>query len=311
MDVILTIDVESYTGNYEREVHADGLGLKFIIDACRRHQAVGTFFVESLGATRWGREPLLHIVNTLQRAGQEVQLHLHPVTARIDGFADEEDVLCHRDLATQTMLMRRGLEELRACGATAVTAFRAGDLGANADTLRAMAACGLQISANRDLDQKSSIRSQLNEHFPARNDLSARDGIIDIPVTALRSPVPQLDGPYRHLEISAMGLQEMCDGLRRLADAGYACAGILTHPGEFFRYRGRRPIAIEKNRRRLEGLLAFVSSQPDLRMVTVGQAAARADIPTQSPPEVTARPLWSWLRVWEQALDRLQARSAR
>ena len=109
MHVILTVDVESYTGDYEREVWADGLGLPFILDACRRHGVVATWFVEALGATRWGRAPLRRIVEKLRLEGQDVQLHLHPVVARIDGFEDREDVLCHRDLATQTMLIERVL----------------------------------------------------------------------------------------------------------------------------------------------------------------------------------------------------------
>ncbi len=305
MDVVLTIDVESYTGDYEREVHADGLGLAFIIDTCRRHGAVGTFFVEALGATRWGREPLRRIVRQLLDAGQDVQLHLHPVVAQIEGFEDREDVLCHRDRATQILLMGRALEELRACGAPDVCAFRAGDLAANTDTLLAMQHHGLGISANRDLDQKSSIRTRLNDYFPARNDLAIRDGIIDLPVTALRSALPRLDGPWRHLEIAAMGLGEMTDGLRRLAAAGYVGAGILTHPGEFFRDRVGRAEPIEKNRRRLDGVLRFIRATPELNLVPI-TAIAQARPAAVASPDVRARLDLSILRVWEQGLERLR-----
>lgn len=308
MDVILTIDVESYTGDYEREVFASGLGLPFLVESCRRHRVAGTYFVEGLGATQWGREPLRRIIASLLAAGQDVQLHLHPVVAAIAGFEDHEDVLCHRDLATQSMLIQHALEELRACGAPDVCAFRAGDLGANVDTLTAMQRAGLTISANRDLDQKSSIRTRLNDHFPARNDVSARDGIVDIPVSALRSALPVLDGPWRHLEIAAMGLAEMCDGLSRMAAAGYACAGILTHPGEFFRQVGSRAVPIEKNRRRLEGVLQFVAGRRDMRIATVPAVARRADLPTRSPPELRAALVPALCRVWEQALDRGRAR---
>jgi hypothetical protein len=307
MNVVLTIDVESYSGNYEREVFAGGLGLGAIVDACRRHGVVGTFFLEALGATRWGREPLRRIVSMLRNAGQDVQLHLHPVVARIEGFSDQDDVLCLRDRATQTMLVARALDELRTCGAGAVTAFRAGDLAANEDTLHAMRSAGLGISANRDLDRKSSIRSQLNDHFPIRNDIAAREGIIDIPVSVLRSSLPRLDGPYRHLEISAMGAGEMIDGLDRMAAAGYACACILTHPGEFYRWRGRPPVPIDKNRRRLERVLAHVAGAAGMRWTPVTEAA-RGPLPTVSPPLVMAHRVHSLVRVAEQAWDRLRAR---
>ena len=308
MNVYLTVDVESYTGDFEREVFADGRGLEFIVEACRRHDAKATFFVEALGATQWGKEPLRQICDMLKAAGQDTQLHLHPSVARIDQFEDHDDVLSLRDRATQEMLLRVGLESLRECAGNPVTAFRAGDLAANLDTLAAMQAVGLSISANRDLDQKCSIRTQLNDHFPAKNELSQRDGITDVPVSALKSPLPFLDGRYRHFEISAMGINEMCSGLKAMSRQGYQCAGILTHPGEFFRYHGDRCESIAKNRFRLESLLRFVASRDDMQWSTVGAINEVSDVPAASPPEIRGNLIFALVRVAEQAFDRLWAR---
>jgi len=306
MDVVLTIDVESYTGDYEAEVFAAGLGLPFILDCCARHGVRATFFVEALGATRWGPAGLRRICDALAAAGQDVQLHVHPIVARLDGFVDREDVLWKWDASVQTRLLEEGLRQLRACAAGNVFAFRAGDFAADEATLEAMRRAGLPWGSNRDLDQKTSIRTKLNRSFPVFNDLGGKDGIVDMPVTALRSPFSMLDGPYRHMEIAAMGTREMCDGLAKAQRAGYAAACILTHPGEFFRRRGGAFRAWTKNCRRLDAVLAFASAHPDLRVTALDDLRARARIPSVSPPELRAHPLYSLMRIVSQGIDRLR-----
>ena len=82
MNVCLTIDVECYRGDYEREVYGGGLGLAYVLEQCRHHRVTATFFVEALGATRWGLDETSRICDMIREAGQEVQLHLHPVICR-------------------------------------------------------------------------------------------------------------------------------------------------------------------------------------------------------------------------------------
>lgn len=307
MHVILTIDVESYTGDYEQEVFARGLGLEFIVRSLEEFGLTATFFVEALGATRWGRNPLNRICRLLDAAGQDIQLHLHPVVARLPGFEDRADILWKHDLATQTRLLSVGRTELEAAARRTVTAFRAGDLAADAVTLEAMRGVGMHLGANRDRDQKSSIRSMLNEAFPMANDIATLDGIIDVPVTTLVSRFPKLDGPYRHMEVSAMGWPEMRGGLVAAQRAGYACVGILTHPGEFFRPKQGDCVAIAKNCQRWLALLRFLANRPEFTVVPMAEAGG-IPLPEVSPPEIRA-PAWaSFLRILEQGLDRVRAR---
>lgn len=96
MKVYLTIDVECYSGDYDAEVYGEGLGLPFILESCNRHGLPATFFVESLGATRWGGAGVRRICHDLNGNQQDIQLHLHPSVARIDGIKDCRDVI--RDL---------------------------------------------------------------------------------------------------------------------------------------------------------------------------------------------------------------------
>jgi len=305
MHVFLTVDVESYTGDYERDVYAGGLGLDYILCACRDAGLRATFFVEALGATRWGPDPLRSLCSRILNAGHDVQLHVHPSAARIDGFIDRQDLLSNQDPEDQRMLIERGRSILKECGAEKITAFRAGDLAADAHTLDAMRSAGLFLGSNRDLDLKSSIRSKINDLFPVRNDASRYGGIVDIPVSVLRSSLPWLDGTYRHMEISAMGCGEMQQGLRGMQRAGYATACILTHPREFFRFVEGRPRPIAKNCRRLRSVLRFLASEPGFSVQAFGEGLDDISLPGKSPPEIRTNPLLQIFRIVEQAVDRL------
>lgn len=308
MNVFITIDVESYTGDYEREVRGRGRGLEYVLARLREYGVGATFFVEALGATRWGIEPLRGICRQILDAGCEVQLHIHPVAARLDGFDGRDDVLWQQDGATQERLIAEGMRILRECGVPKIGAFRAGDFAANEVTLLAMANLGIPLSSNRDLDVKCSTRSRVNDAFPVRNDLSRVGAVADLPLTVFRSPLPFLDGPYRHLEISAVGMKEMADVLTGMTDAGYVCATVLTHPAEFFRWSGRRALPIAKNCRRLEALLEFLRNRREIPALTVSQCLEKSALPSQSPPDVSPSIVHSLQRVGAQAAERVRRR---
>ena len=308
MHVILTVDIESYTGDYEKEVFAGGRGLAYVLDACRRYGIRGTFFVEALGVTQWGDDYVRRICAEVLADDHEVGLHVHPVVARLDGFSDRWDVLWEHDLRTQTRLLKRAREILESCVARELLSFRAGDLAADTNTLAAMAEAGFGIGSNRDLDSKCSTRSKVNEHFPVRGDIARVGGVVDVPVTAFRSALPWLDGPYRHLEVAAMGFEEMRAALLEMVRKGYACACVLVHPGEFFRYSRGRLRVIEKNCRRFERVLRFVTETAELAPVTLAQAVAAWDGEHRQPPEIVLKRSASLARVAEQIADRVRTR---
>jgi len=312
MKVYLTIDVECYSGDYDAEVYGEGLGLPFILDSCKRHGLSATFFVESLGATQWGGAGVRRICRDLNDNQQDIQLHLHPSVAMIDGIKDCRDVFRDLEVGMQEHLLRIGRDILRDSGVSKVVAFRAGDLAADAATLIAMDRVGIRLGSNRDLDGKCSIRSKLNHVFPVVNDVSILNGQMDLPVTAMRSMFPFIDGRHRHFEISALGAAEMKDGIRKLQQAGYATVTILTHPGEFFRKVGGRYIPVRKNCRRWEVLLEFLSRESGLVVQCVGDMAnERANSGRQTSPSIPLfNPLYSLARIVEQAKHRVWAKAA-
>ena len=65
VNICLTVDVESYTEDYEDHVYGKGAGLHYIFETLEEYGVRATFFVESLGATRWGCEPLRREVDPI------------------------------------------------------------------------------------------------------------------------------------------------------------------------------------------------------------------------------------------------------
>jgi len=211
------------------------------------------------------------------------------------------------DLQTQADLIRQAKELLSNCLGTPISAFRAGDLAANADTLSAMKANGLLVGSNRDLDAHGSIASRVNEVFPVKNDVSIREGITDLPVSCFESPFPWLDGRYRHLQITAAGHREMIYVLRRMERLGYRAATILTHPGEFYCRTARGFVPNRKNCRRWEKLLGFLSTSG--WMVSAVREVGLLDGGSRSGAEIVRGSLvWARERVAQQVWWRIFSR---
>jgi predicted deacetylase len=56
----------------------------------------------------------------------------------------------HFSLEDQTLLVAKGIEQLRACGVDNVHSFRAGGYGANVDTLHALARNGVRYDSSHN-----------------------------------------------------------------------------------------------------------------------------------------------------------------
>lgn len=307
MHLFFTVDVEAYRGDYPVEVHGLGRGLDYLLETLRTFRFRATFFVEALGGTRWGTGSLKTICRLLLNDGHEVALHLHPKVSALPGIEPRTDLLWRYPAAVQQSFFRAGLDILNSCGVAEVRVFRAGDLAADRTTLEVMRACGIALSSNRDCDTRH-VAPRINHLFPVQNDVSWWRGVRDFPVSAFRSPFPLLDGPYRHLEICALGTEEMIAVLKKMEVKGYQAATLLTHPGEFFRETGMGTTFLRKNCRRLERLLAFLADQRSIRVVPMGEAGTGIAVPRVSPPEIHLPPVAAARRLVEQFAERLVSR---
>lgn len=78
LNICLTVDVESYTKDYEDHVHGGGAGLPYLLRTLKEHDLRAAFFVEMLAATRWGMDSVRKFCDEIGAGGHEIGLQIHP-----------------------------------------------------------------------------------------------------------------------------------------------------------------------------------------------------------------------------------------
>ena len=308
VNVFITVDTEisprtrdwraeDFPRHYRRDIEGatarGDFGVAHQINVLDEYGLKGVFFVEPLFADVVGPEPLRRIVDLVQSRGHEVQLHLHtewlahmpadrsPLPGRtgndIKDFSEDE----------QTVLLARGLENLRACGARNVTAFRAGNYGANFATLRALARNGIRYDTSHNtcyLDSACDMRTD-DECFQHPRKI---EGVYEFPITYFHD----WPGHRRHAQLCACSAAEMEAALMAAWRAGRYAFVLVSHSFELI----RRPRSLGPARpdpvvaRRFIRLCRFLADNRD-KFVTRGfNDIDPASIP---PGPASAEPLHS------------------
>jgi hypothetical protein len=293
------------------------LGIAFIASELERYGFAGTFFMEPFGSAHFGPTVLAEACRSLLERGHDVQLHAHPVQARplwlSRGEPPPPDDLASYSEDEQVRLLREGLEILVGAGVAreSLTAFRAGNFGADNRTWPALRRAGLVVSSSYNpcyFDR--NCRMRLDRPVP---DLFATEtpGVFELPITC----IAEGGGRYRHLQIAAVSAREMIDALEQSRALGIAHVTIVTHSFEFSHLdstpAGRgRPNA--RNIERLRAVLGFLDARRESFAVeTVGALARRLVLGERPVPRTErhprGRPLLRMARHVEQLGKRLAA----
>lgn len=266
--VYITIDTEYSSGfasdlsargredNFARSILCEtpggAVGITHQLEMLARHGQRAVFFVDPMPSLVWGIAAIEDVVAPILEAGQDVQLHCHtewlalagadnPLPSRRTGHH-----LYQFPAEDQARILEYARDALVAAGAPAPTAFRAGNYGANDDTLRALAALGIQYDSSHcpALPGQSSRISLGPEH----RDPLRHCGLIEVPVGSIAT----LGGGQRHAQITALTLAEMRAAIIHARRQKRASFTVVSHSFELLNRRTRaiNPIV----RRRFEGL---------------------------------------------------------
>ena len=311
--VLVTIDTELSPAGHRRGVRAkdnyecailgrgsDGeWGIAYQIGRFKQHGLRAVFFVEALSANVVGLDFLKRTIDPILSAGHEVQLHTH--TEWLEWFASDPvsghrgQNMCAFGLEDQRRLIQIGIDNLVRAGAPRPTAFRAGNYGANNDTLRALASEGIACDSSYNFPYLGNPC-----HIATNDELLGPlsiDGTIEIPI----STFADYPGHRRPAQLCAISTSEMRMLLEQSVAQDRSTAVIVSHGFELLnsaRSRGN-PIVV----RRFESLCETLSAMreqartqgfADLEPQHLMRASARIR-PVQSPPWRTA------YRVAEQA----------
>ncbi|WP_299326639.1 polysaccharide deacetylase [Parasphingopyxis sp.] len=262
--VLLTIDTEltwrhhlagsGWEENYAHSIESAGVGLSYQLDVVNRHGLKACFFIDPMPAKLYGLDPVKRMVDTVLSAGQEVQLHLHPMweQARADGTVAPDTVfeLIDHSYEKQRDLIAEARDLLVAAGAPEPTAFRSGSYAVNDDSLKALTDIGIAIDSSHNGCEgpwPSALSLPLDQVAPV-----AHEGVIEIPVSQIRLG----NGGLRHLQICAVSLAEMEHALDHAVANAHPVVTIVGHSFELATRGGARPNPVVKNR--FDGLCALL-----------------------------------------------------
>jgi hypothetical protein len=268
----------------------------------------GVFFVEALCASSLGVKPLREMVSVIRENGHDIQLHVHSewlpsTTPRLLPGRSGLNMHCFSE-DEQCLLICRGLDHLGAAGAASISAFRAGNMGADRATLRALSRNAISYDSSYFAPYLSS-HCHLGSLGRIKQPISC-DGIIEVPVTDFQD----YPGHVRPMQLCACSSSELEHGLLQAWRAGWKNAVLLWHSFELIKRPGPKrrepapdPLVINRFLRMCE----FLAAHPDkFRTVTFSDRSIKPFAGEQSCSALRS-PVWrtAW-RVAEQAVGTFQ-----
>ena len=311
--VYITIDTEYSAGlaqganpvsqreNFARSISCETpqgpVGVFAQMDIMDRYGCKGVFFVDPMPALVWDVRAIADVVEPIVARGHDVQLHMHTEWLELAGDNNPLPGRTGRNirdfsLEEQVTLIERARELLIEAGAPPPTAFRAGNYGANDDTLRALAQLGFAYDSSHvpgipNSDCTISLTSEdrrVTEHC----------GVLEVPVGTIRSM-----GSLRHAQVTALSAWEMAAAIRHAIENDIGMLNIVSHSFELMSRDRSRTNTIVRNR--FEKLCQAIAKTPDASSATFtsrppepGEETGAANLP-ENPVRTAAR-------VGEQAL---------
>lgn len=284
------------------ETNHGSVGILYQMDVLDRHGLKAVFFVDPMPALVWGIQAIKDVISPIVARGHDVQLHLH--TEWLEFASNRSPVLSKTvrnikdlTLGDQRKLLDYARNTLIAAGAAPPVAFRAGNYGANDDTLRALASLGIPYDTSHcpgiavsdcDISLTADDRDAL-EHC----------NVTEVPISCIGGPGSRL----RHFQLTALTDTEIVAALRHASQHGQPLMTLVSHSFELL---GRDKPQINRIvKRRFERLCATLERMPEVTTATY-----TTEPPAVCPSHVASvpmpyRPLRAAHRFAEQALSNM------
>ncbi len=238
--------------------------LGFMLDTFAHYQIKASFFVECANYFFFGDEPMQGVIKRLQAAGQDIQLHVHPVWLSFNQDPAHGVFPRHDDCAG------RSFEELKRVFSTCIDVFerwvghrplaiRTGSLRADDNVYRVMTELGVPLSSNIAMGVYQPREAWLC-HDSGRHRIH---GVMELPVFSYQDLNLAGKRHKKSLQITSCSWPEMKHLLWKARRAGVENVVILTHPFEYVKKSDFRYNKLTRNRvnqQRLQKLCAFIHS---------------------------------------------------
>ena len=293
-------------------------GIPLIMDIADRYGIPLTFFVEVLNKYYFGEEESREVCQYIIDRGHDVQLHLHPnylnFTLTDPTKRQFSDQMFSYLLEQQTKLIEDGKQALIKYGVPPPVAFRAGNFGADSNTLKALVKNDflLDTSYNRAYFNKGCQLAGID--FA---DADLLDDIWEFPVTNFFERRLGGGGRFRPLDVNGISFTEMRKVLDRASNSGPRNITILMHSFSFI-----NPLDVQYQKvqlrtrviKRFERLCCYLAQNShNFRVMSFGDlnAESLAEMSSQSSHHLPKlSPFLAIVRKIEQAWDAFPGRKA-
>ena len=282
LKVFFTVDTEIWCGGwddldrkfpaaFQRYVYGPtpqgNYALPMTMEILSDHGLKGVFFVEPLFATRFGLAPLQEMVELVQAAGHEVQLHMHTEwvdeasAGTLPAIDSKRQNMRQFSQGDQTTLIGTGLDLLRSAGAGPINAFRAGNYGLNSATLAALGESGIDFDTSYNAAAAIGVDDVAPEQILTQP--KQFNSVTEYPVTVYRD---RGDKSLRLVQLNACSFSEFTRILTTAVDLGWESVVIVSHNFELLNQRKDRPDPIVV--RRFRKLCRYLETNSDRFEVT-------------------------------------------
>jgi hypothetical protein len=304
--VYITIDTEyssslfrklgrdSRAENFDKSIRGTtptgDVGVSYQMDVFEQHGMKAVFFVDPMPALVWGVEAISDIVGPIIARGHDVQLHLHSEWLEFAG--------AHNPLGTRTgknikdfnvdeqmILLDYARTILMAAGAPAPIAFRAGNYGANDDTLRALSALGIAYDSSHCPGMAQSdcaISLGPDDRAPMQY-----YGVIEVPIACIEAH----GTGQRHGQITALSASEILCAVQHAKACNVPGLHLVSHSFELMSRDRQKSNWVVKHR--FEKLCSGLSAMKAITIATYADFAPRVSDAGQKMPILPH----SWLRT--------------
>jgi hypothetical protein len=276
-------------------------GVRFQLEVFAEHAIRAVFFVEALSASVVGLGHLRDLVSTIRSARQDIELHLHTEWLLVEPNA----ILPGRvgrnlhdfTLDEQTHLLQRGRSNLLQAGADWISAYRAGNFGANNDTLVALAGMGIEFDSSYNLAYLTSA-CRISLDPPPFQPIQS-NGVWEFPVSCFEDR----PGHVRPAHVNATSTPELTHVLEMAWQSGWHYFIVVTHSHELLNRDRSTPNLIVATR--LRKLCKFLERNRDRFETVTFKDLATIPIEAGGPASVIRSNILQTLwRVGEQVAQR-------
>jgi len=316
VDVFLTFDTELSPGlhaihrvspeeNYRRCIEgrcARGrYGVPYLLEVLAEHELRGVFFVETLCASIVGDDLIRKIFGEVRDAGHDVQLHVHTEWLRFEStpWRPHTEVLnIHLfDRERQQEILSRAMQTFERCVGITPCAYRAGNYGANLDTLEALHGLGITFDSSHNaayLDRGCQMAT-----LGRPNQALQVNHTWEVPISAFQDR----PGHVQPAQLGSCSFREMRSALEFAWENDLSTFVIVAHSFELMNIRRTAPLPLLV--RRFTRLCEYLSRNSD-RFRVIGFDQARPESWKAGPDAMyRSRPTDTLQRLAEQVFVRI------